>query len=68
MYSQSELKELVERAIVNLSFACEAEKLTSPVRYILSIGGKRLRPVIALMSCNLFKDEIDERHITGNRH
>ena len=48
MYSQSELKELVEKAIVNLSYHAEAEKLTDPVRYILSIGGKRLRPVIAL--------------------
>jgi len=60
MYSQPELKELVERAIVNLSFSGEAEKLTSPVRYILSIGGKRLRPVITLMSCNLFKDKVDD--------
>jgi geranylgeranyl diphosphate synthase type II len=60
MYSQPELKKLVERAIVNLSLNDEAERLTSPVRYILSIGGKRLRPVIALMSCNLFRDKIDD--------
>jgi geranylgeranyl diphosphate synthase, type II len=60
MYCQPELKELIERAIFNLSFSDEAEKLTSPVRYILSIGGKRLRPVIALMSCNLFRDKIDD--------
>lgn len=60
MYSQAELKELVEKAILNLSFHAEAEKLTDPVKYILSIGGKRLRPVLALMTCNLFKDKIDE--------
>jgi geranylgeranyl diphosphate synthase type II len=60
MYSQSELKELVERSIYNLSFNEEAEKLISPVKYILSIGGKRLRPVIALMSCNIFSDKIDD--------
>jgi geranylgeranyl diphosphate synthase type II len=60
MYSQSELKELVEKVIVNLSFNDEAEKLISPVRYILSIGGKRLRPVLALMTCNLFSDKIDD--------
>lgn len=60
MYSQSELKELVDKAIINLSFTAEAEKLTEPVRYILSIGGKRLRPVLALMTCNLFKDKIDD--------
>jgi geranylgeranyl diphosphate synthase type II len=60
MYSQSELKELVDKAILNLTFNSEAEKLIYPVKYILSIGGKRLRPVIALMSCNLFSDKIDD--------
>ena len=60
MYSQAELKEMVDKVIINLSFSVEAEKLTNPVKYILSIGGKRLRPVIALMSCNLFRDKIDE--------
>jgi geranylgeranyl diphosphate synthase, type II len=60
MYNQAELKRLVDKAIVNLSFSAEAERLTDPVRYILSIGGKRIRPVIALMACNLFNDKIDQ--------
>jgi geranylgeranyl diphosphate synthase type II len=60
MYHQEELKELVDKAIVNLSLSAEAEKLTDPVRYILSMGGKRIRPVLALMACNLFRDKIDD--------
>ena len=60
MYNQSELKKLVNKAILNLSYNEEAEKLNDPVKYILSIGGKRLRPVLALMTCNLFIDTIDE--------
>jgi Geranylgeranyl pyrophosphate synthase len=60
MYNQSELKEVVERALINLCYNREASRLTDPVKYILSIGGKRLRPVLALMSCNLFSDKIDE--------
>jgi len=60
MYSQSELKKLVNKAILNLSYNEEAEKLNEPVKYILSIGGKRLRPVLALMACNLFSDTIDD--------
>ena len=59
MYNQSELKKIVEKAIVNLSYNTEAEKLIDPVRYILSIGGKRLRPVLSLMCLNLFTDHID---------
>ena len=46
MYNQSELKKLVDKAIINLSYNEEAEKLNDPVKYILSIGGKRLRPVL----------------------
>jgi geranylgeranyl diphosphate synthase, type II len=60
MYTQPELKELIDRALVNLSIDDEAEKLTDPVKYFLSIGGKRLRPVIALMTCNLFIDKVDD--------
>jgi geranylgeranyl diphosphate synthase type II len=60
MYSQSELKNLVNKAILNLSYNEEAEKLNDPVKYVLSIGGKRLRPVLALMTCNLFSDTIDD--------
>jgi len=60
MYNQSELKYLVEKAITNLSYNTEAVKLIDPVKYILSIGGKRLRPVLALMACNLFSDKVDD--------
>ena len=60
MYNQAELKKLVNKAILNLSYNEEAAKLNDPVKYILSIGGKRLRPVLALMACNLFSDTIDE--------
>ena len=60
MYNQETLKDLVEKALVNLSYDTEAQKLIDPIKYILSIGGKRLRPVLALMTCNLFDDKIDE--------
>ena len=60
MYNQEELKDIVDKAIVNLSYNTEAINLIDPVKYILSIGGKRLRPVLALMACNLFSDKIDE--------
>jgi geranylgeranyl diphosphate synthase, type II len=60
MYNHTELKEVVEKALANLSYNQEALKLIDPVKYIISIGGKRLRPVMALMACNLFSDKIDD--------
>jgi geranylgeranyl diphosphate synthase type II len=60
MYNQAELKEHIDKALQNLSYNCEAPRLIDPVKYILSIGGKRLRPVMALMACNIFSDKIDD--------
>ena len=60
MYNQEGLKNLIDKAIATLSYNTEAEKLIDPIKYILSIGGKRIRPVLAILSCNLFSDKIDD--------
>lgn len=60
MFTSDYLRELSDKAITNLAVSPEAEKLFVPVRYILSMGGKRLRPVMCLLSCNLFRDKIDD--------
>jgi geranylgeranyl diphosphate synthase type II len=60
MYNQSGLKKIINTSLVNLSYNTESERLIDPVKYILSMGGKRLRPVLALMACNLYSDQIDE--------
>ena len=36
------------------------DTLYEPVRYIMSLGGKRLRPVLALMACQLFKGDTEK--------
>jgi geranylgeranyl diphosphate synthase, type II len=60
MYNQSGLKKIVNSSLVNLSYNTESERLIDPVKYIISMEGKRLRPVLALMACNLYSDQIDE--------
>ncbi len=60
MFTGEYLRELTDKAITGLGASTEADRLFVPVRYILSIGGKRLRPVMCLMACNLFRDKIDE--------
>jgi len=34
-------------------------ELYEPIQYIMSLGGKRLRPVLLLMAANLFHDDIE---------
>ena len=59
MYTKEELSDLVGKAIQNLKFQEDSGKLFEPVNYILSMGGKRIRPLVTLMACNLFSDKVD---------
>ena len=48
------LREAVEHALVNLELSKEPVDLYEPCRYILSSGGKRLRPVLLLLTAQSF--------------
>ena len=60
MYSKDELNKLITSGIANISCNDEAARLYEPVRYMLSIGGKRLRPLLTMMACNIFSDKPEE--------
>lgn len=57
MQSFKQLLDFVEKEIKNLNYDAEPVHLYEPIKYILSIGGKRIRPVFTLMACNLFSDK-----------
>lgn len=49
---------LIEDEIQNISFPVKPLSLYEPQRYMLSVGGKRIRPVLALMGCGLCGGDI----------
>jgi len=51
-------QEIINHEISALDFNREPKELYEPVNYILSIGGKRIRPALVLMACSLFSDQI----------
>ncbi len=59
MYNFKALQKKVEEKINNLNLSNEPFGLYQPIRYSLDSGGKRLRPVLTLMSANMFTDNID---------
>ncbi|MBQ3691051.1 MAG: polyprenyl synthetase family protein [Bacteroidales bacterium] len=59
MKTFEELLQLVENEIKNLNFPKEPKNFYEPVKYILSLGGKRMRPVFTLMACEIFSDKIE---------
>jgi len=58
--SVPEISSLIDNKIKQLSLPANPARLYEPIRYILGLGGKRLRPLLALMSYNLFSESIDE--------
>lgn len=48
---------LIEDKLNSYDFGEKPEKLYEPIRYVISLGGKRLRPVLCLMACHLFDDD-----------
>jgi len=60
LHSQSKALELVNKYISELSYAHEPAGLYDPVQYVLSLGGKRIRPVLMLLAYNLYKESISE--------
>lgn len=58
MYSFQHYQEILANEILNLKFEREPRELYEPIAYILNIGGKRLRPVVTLMSCDIFGGDL----------
>jgi geranylgeranyl diphosphate synthase type II len=60
MLSASEVESVVEKGLMNLDWKMQPEELYEPIEYLISIGGKRLRPRLAILCCNLFTDNLDK--------
>ena len=58
MYSPIQLLDEINAHIAGLEFARTPKELYAPVEYVLSLGGKRIRPVLMLMAYNLYRENV----------
>ena len=54
MESFKDYSRMLEEGLKKVSLGSKPDTLYDPVKYILDIGGKRVRPVLALMACSSF--------------
>lgn len=47
-------QKLIEQAITNLQFPLKPNDLYDPLKYFMKLGGKRMRPILALMACEIY--------------
>ena len=58
--SANETLRAVNDFLEQLPYDRQPQSLYEPIRYVLSLGGKRIRPVLMLMAYNLFKEHPED--------
>lgn len=61
MINENQIEDTLKSLFENISFSDEPAGLYDPLRYMIGIGGKRVRPRLCLIAYSLFKDSFDER-------
>ena len=58
MFTASQLLDKINNHLSEIQITRTPEGLYEPIEYILSLGGKRIRPVLMLMAYNLYKEDV----------
>lgn len=58
MFTASQLLDKINDHIAEIQFDRTPKGLYEPIEYILSLGGKRIRPVLMLMAYNLYREDV----------
>ena len=59
MYTSAQILEKVNHSLATLPYDRKPQGLYEPVKYVLSLGGKRIRPVLMLMAYNLYREDVE---------
>ena len=59
MFTLLEAQNLVEKHLESISIPDTPTELYEPVNYILSLGGKRIRPALVILACDLFAGAVE---------
>ena len=60
MYTWEETRDIVNGFIEKLNYERSPKELYAPITYTLSQSGKRVRPVLALMAYNIYKEDVEK--------
>ena len=60
MKTADEILKMVNEFLDHLSYDRKPESLYEPIKYVLSMGGKRIRPTLMLLAYNLYKDNPED--------
>ncbi len=55
-----EYQKQIEQALKNKKYGSNPKELYEPIEYIMSLGGKRLRPVLVFAGCGFFDGDVSK--------
>ena len=59
MKSAKQIQECFESYLQGLDYSRQPDELYAPIRYVLSLGGKRIRPTFLVMAYNMYAGDIE---------
>lgn len=52
--------QLIESEIKNQQFGSQPKSLYEPIRYIMALGGKRMRPLLTTLAYSLYRNDVEK--------
>ncbi|MBO4561875.1 MAG: polyprenyl synthetase family protein [Bacteroidaceae bacterium] len=65
MKTAKDIQDSFESYLQGLDYSRHPDNLYAPIRYVLSLGGKRIRPTLLLMVYNMYADDIEKVYVTA---
>lgn len=60
MINETQIEDSLKELFGSIGFASEPQGLYDPLKYMIDIGGKRIRPRLCLLTYSLFKDSFSD--------
>lgn len=58
MFTSEEILDFINQGLADLNLERQPSGLYKPIRYVLDMGGKRLRPVLMLLTYNMYREDV----------
>nr|MBP6662589.1 polyprenyl synthetase family protein [Paludibacter sp.] len=60
MKTFEDIQNIITSELEKINWSKEPRGLYEPIGYVRSMGGKRIRPALTLMACNMFSDNVHQ--------
>ena len=60
MLTFQEALAIINREIKDIDYPKNPQSLYEPIAYILDLKGKKIRPILTLLACNLYKEDVGD--------